>query len=244
MELLRNTFKERLDEVNSYMDLLEALDRQSTNGAPRIEGESDAISRQQLKILYSCVYLQLYNLVEATITLCLDMVARAATNNESWLPSDFREELFREWVRSMARTHVDLSPDKRLAQALEVCRYFVSSLPVKTFSIEKGGGGNWDDGAIEKMTIRLGFNLNISRDIHSGVKRPIRDDMGALSLVKSLRNRLAHGSLSFTESAENTTVSELLDLKERAVKYLEEVVECFCGYVERYEFLLDDKRPA
>jgi MAE_28990/MAE_18760-like HEPN len=63
---LAQAFDDRLQEINAYLSLLEALERQIREGPPRIGGET--ITGQQQRILYSAVYLQLYNLVEATAT--------------------------------------------------------------------------------------------------------------------------------------------------------------------------------
>ena len=64
MDPLTESFEERLQEIEVYLDLLEHLEQQVAIGPPKI-GES-SITTQQQKILYSSVYLQLYNLVEAT----------------------------------------------------------------------------------------------------------------------------------------------------------------------------------
>ena len=84
----------------------------------------------------------------------------------------------------MARTHVDLSYENRLTSALSLCEHLVAALPVTEFALEKGGGGNWDDGAIEEIAERLGFTLNVDRAVYSGIKRPFRDDLGPLGLVR------------------------------------------------------------
>ena len=107
-----------------------------------------------------------------------------------------------------------------------------------------GGGGNWDDAAIEAISQRLGFQLVVSPPVYSAVKRPFRDELGPLALVKQLRNRLAHGSISFAQCAEDVTVGRLVELRKMTVDYLHEVVGCFNTYVESFEYLLPERRPA
>ena len=244
MEQLRETFEERLAEVEAYLDFLNMMQSSMQNGLPRFEGAAHAISTQQQKILFSSVYLQLYNLVESTMTGCIDLIGTAASRDSAWRPHDLNQTVLREWIRLTARTHVDLTPENRLECALDLCNRLVSSLPLTDFSIEKGGGGNWDDNEIEAIARRLGFRIQVSRGVYNGVKRPFRDDLGPLGLVKQLRNRLAHGSISFTECAEYETVARLNELKNKTVDYLIEVIACFCGYVERHEFLIPERRPA
>jgi hypothetical protein len=131
-----------------------------------------------------------------------------------------------------------------LDSALRLCNHLVASLPIDAFDIEKGGGGNWDDFEIEAFSKRLGFQLKVSQSVYNAIKQPFRDDLGPLALVKQLRNRLAHGSISFAQCADDVTVGRLIELKDRTVNYLREVVSCFAQYVESCEYLLPEKRPA
>jgi len=241
---LNSEFQERTAEVDAYLDFLLTVEEQARQGAPRIIGAAHPISTQQQRILYSTVYLQLYNLVEATMSGCIDAIAEAAMDNDRWKPSDLSDSLRREWVRMTARTHVEMNPEKRLVHALHLCDHLIKSLQIITFKLDKGGGGNWDDDAIEALSERLGVELDVSQPIYSAIKQPFRDDLGPLALVKEFRNRLAHGSISFAQCAENTTVDRLVDLKDTTVNYLGEVVACFSRYVENREFLLPEKRPV
>jgi hypothetical protein len=238
---LTQTFEERLQEIDTYLDLLDAIEREVRNGPPKIGGS--VITAQQQKILYSSVYLQLYNLVEATVTWCVDAVTSAAANGERWLPADLSEDLRKEWIRVQARTHSVLNSENRLESAVAFFNRLTAILPVSVWSVERGGGGNWDDIEIEQISTRLGCNLQVSQSALRGIKRIIRDDKNALGLIKHLRNRLAHGSLSFAECGDGVTVSDLRDIKERTAAYLREVVSAFRAYIDRYEYLIPTRRP-
>lgn len=244
MSALVTGFQERLAEVEAYLEFLSAMELRAQHGPPRLEGAEHPISAQQQRILYSSVYLQLYNLVESTMSRCIEAVTEAAKEGNRWMPSDLSQSLRREWVRVMARTHEELNPDHRLESALRLCDHLVAALPVAEFAIDKGGGGNWDDQAIEAISKRLGFQLVVSEPVYSAIKRRFQDDLGPLALVKQLRNRLAHGSISFAQCAENVTVARLVDLKDKTVDYLREVVGCFNAYLDSFEYLLPERRPA
>lgn len=237
-------FQERLAEVESYLEFLSTMEAQAQQGPPRIEGAQHPITTQQQRILYSSVYLQLYNLVEATMSRCIQAVSEAAKENSQWKPGDLSDSMRREWVRVTARTHIELAPENRLESALRLCEHLVASLPISAFDIEKGGGGNWDDLEIEAFSRRLGFQLVVSQPVYRAIKQPFRDDLGPLALVKQLRNRLAHGSISFVQCAEDVTVRRLVELKDRTVNYLREVVDCFTRYIDSFEYLLPERRPA
>ncbi len=64
MDLLEN-FQERLDEIEDYFAFLNRVDTQIQERSP------ERPSTEQQRILFSTVYLQLYNLIEATMSECL-----------------------------------------------------------------------------------------------------------------------------------------------------------------------------
>lgn len=244
MNILVIGFQERCAEVEAYLDFLSTMDAQAKNGRPRFHGAETPITTDQQRILYSTVYLQLYNLVEATMSLCIQAVTDVARERGRWKPSDLSESLRREWVRAVARTHESLTPEHRLDNALRLCDHLVSALPIDAFDIDRGGGGSWDDSKIESISKRLGLQLVVSQPVYSSIKQKFRDDFGPLGLVKDLRNRLAHGSISFVQCSENESVATLIDLKDKTVNYLGEVVHCFSSCIESFEYLVPERRPA
>ncbi|MDX2826748.1 MAE_28990/MAE_18760 family HEPN-like nuclease [Streptomyces ipomoeae] len=236
-------FDERFGEVNDYLELLEQVEKVAQSGPPRLAVSNYSITAPQQKILYSSVYLQLYNLVEATMARCIAAITQAASALGQWQPHELSDELRQEWVRSVARTHADMSPENRLKYALQMTDHLVNQLPIGDFAIEAGGGGNWDDEVIYAMAKRLGCPINISGPTLAGVKRVKRDGMGSMKLVKNRRNSLAHGSISFVDCADGVAVSELRETAEHVEKYLREVIQSFVDYINSYIFLRPDVRP-
>lgn len=242
LEPLTKTFDDRLQEIDAYLDLLDAMERQVHDGPPKIGGEP--ITVQQQRILYSSVYLQLYNLVEATATWCIEGVATAAAKDGCWMPGDLSDELRREWVRDIARTDTNLNYDKRLNTTMELFEKLIEARPIENWTIKKGGGGNWDDMGLEAIAERLGCKMYINPDVQKEIKQTLRDDKTPLKLIKHLRNKLAHGAMSFTECGENVTVFELRQIKDKAAMYLREVVDHFQRFIDNYHYLLPAKRPV
>jgi MAE_28990/MAE_18760-like HEPN len=243
MDDFRNAFEERLGEIEVYLELLDSLEREVQDGFPRLGQNGAIITVQQQKILYSCVYLQLYNLVESTVTRCLDAVS-ATIVDHSCQPKDLSKSFRSEWVRFIARTHTELTEENRLKYALKLCDHLGNTLPITPdFKIEKGGGGNWDDEDIYDLIVkRLCLPWRVNREVQSAIKRPFRNDKGALALIKDFRNNLAHGSLSFSECGEDVTVSDLRDLTNRTAEYLRAVVDSVKTSIDTREFLLPDRR--
>lgn len=234
-------FEDRVAEIENYISLLRAVELQSQSGPPEIG--SSAITTCQQRMLYSSVYLHLYNLVEATATWCTSAVAEATVDGGSWNVGQLDPTVRREWVRTNLRTHTHLNPTNRLNKSFDVCEDILNGDAIGEWGIEKGGGGSWDDGAIEKISERVGCILTMTASIKSAAKRPFRDDMNALQYVKELRNKLAHGSISFEQSGENITVQDLDDLKNRTVDYLREVVQSFKSYIDGFMYLDATVRP-
>jgi len=243
MSDLYGMFEDRLGEVETYIDFLQSLEESATGGRPKLENYEHAISPHQQKILYSTVYIQLYNLVEATITLCVEAVVKAIVQGSSYQVSSLTEALRSEWIRGIARTNVELNYHNRFQAAIKLYDHLLEQLPITDFVIEKGGGGNWDVDAIEKIIQRIGFSSNVSPAVYQSVKRPIRNGKGSLELVKKMRNDLAHGSISFVECANEVSVSELRILKDNTVNYLKEIVDNFASYIEGFEYLIPEERP-
>jgi hypothetical protein len=243
---LQTDFQDRCAEVEAYMKLVAAIELAVQQGAPIVRtrsGQNSVVEPLQQKILYGGVYLHLYNLVEATVSRCILAVEVAASNAMRWRANDLSMTMRAEWVRSMAKTHQMLTPEKRLQASIALCDHLVDMLPV-TIKIARGGGGNWDDKAITRIAARMGVQIQLSPKTEIDVKRHVRDNRGALELIKDLRNKLAHGEMSFAECGEGCSTSELDELVRRTRTYLEEVIACFEAFITRYEFLEPARRPA
>lgn len=244
MEALTEPFEERAAQIETYLEFLDGLDAVMKSGLPRLGGaDGTVVTVDQQRMLFSGVYLHLYNLVEASITNCLSAVGTEAMTVGSWLPADLSDELRKEWVRHMARTHTEMTPDHRWEKVVGLFDHVVASRPVAAFEIEKGGGGNWDEDKINKIARRVGLELNVTRAAYRDVKRVIRDDRGAMGVIVDLRNKLAHGSLSFVECGQYDTVQELRKISDRVIRYMREVVNAFATYIASHGYLRPESRP-
>ncbi|MFN7920152.1 MAG: MAE_28990/MAE_18760 family HEPN-like nuclease [Bryobacteraceae bacterium] len=240
MDWLTSLFEDRVREIDTYLDFLEGLDRAVRDETGVLLGSR--VTPEQQRILHSSVYLQLYNLVEATVTWCLEAVQTAA--RDGWLPADLSNELRRQWIRSIARTHVELHHERRLDCAVTLSEWLIQQRPLGDWTLERGNAGNWDENSIQEMMSRLGFSDTIPRAVVSAVKRRMREDKGSLALVKDRRNRLAHGSLSFSECGAEDSVTDLRELRNRTIDYLREVVQSFRSQITAHQFLLPERRPS
>jgi hypothetical protein len=242
MGALESAFDERLSEVDAYLNFLAQLESAAHVGAPKFEGDANPLSPRQIQILRAGVFVQLYNLVEATMTRCLDALS-AASSSGSWRAADLIPAFRKEWIKVVVAANKEMNADNRLRYAVGLADVLVRAEPLQGFKLDKGGGGNWNDTNIEDMLERVGLRLRLTPVVRAAAKRKFRDDLGPLALVVKLRNDLAHGSISFSECGENETASGLREISHNTAMYLRSVVRAVERYIERHEFIEEDRRP-
>jgi hypothetical protein len=184
-------------------------------------------------MLYSAVYLHLYNLVEATVINCLEHLKDAYSRR---MPHELSKELRRQWVRTRAKTGSPLGDVKRTDEVVGLLDDAIARKPVGAWDVERGL--NWDDLAIDDLTKKLGVRLNLSPDVMRGIKEgKYRNGKGALVALRLLRNDLAHGQISFVECAQELAVGDLCEMRDRVVAYLRALVTCFEEAISTEQFL-------
>lgn len=240
---LENAFDERWAEVEAYLCFLEELETAALVGAPKFRDGGKPLSPMQTQILRAGVFVQLYNLVESTMTRCLDELA-SASYAATWKAADLNPHFRKEWIKVIVAVNKELNADNRLKYAVALADLLVREAPLEEFKLEKGGGGNWTDTHIEEMLERVGLRLRLSPTVRAAAKRRFRDEMGPLALVVKLRNDLAHGAISFAECGLNETVAGLREISVNTAIYLRSVVRAVQRFIDRHEFLDATKRPA
>lgn len=227
---------ERISEIEDYLSLLRKLDHSIKNGKP-------IATSNQMRLLYSSVYIQLYNLVEAFVTKMIENL-QTLVRDSNIKPDELSEELFKLWIRVNAKTHEHLEFEKRLIHTIDMSKKIISQQPPTYLNIPKGGGGNWDEKEINNLTKKIGLVLDLEKThetLNDKIRLPIRNDYGVLALTKHLRNALAHGELSFSECGKDVTVDELEDAKSLIKEYIEVVLLKYASYVASKSYI---KKPA
>lgn len=235
MHPLHESFKEHSKEINDYLDFLFILESETKKGPPKI-GDS-VISPQQVYSLYSSAFVQIYNLVEGTVSKCIESVCTVITKDKKHTPADLSDALRKEWLRFRAQTHVNLAPDKRLRKLESILKDAVDKRPIASFKLEKGGGGNWCDDTIEKFLSRIGCNWTIDSQLKRQVKQPFKDDVGIMHYLMDLRNDLAHGNISFCQCGRDVALSDIKRTYFIVHEYLQVIVDAISEYIEKRHYL-------
>lgn len=238
---LISDFNDRKNEIICYIELLEQIETMLKTGHPLLSanehGVTYKISPSQQKILYSSLYLQLYNLVESTVTKCIASLEKNIQQIDSFSWCDLTDSIRRELLRSIAQQHESATVDTRTGAILNLLDHMFNANSKINISIHKKGGGNWDDKDIYALTKRIGLQLTLTDELTMKIKKNIYNDKRGLELVKHLRNKLAHGELSFVECGERLSFEELKILSDTIFSYLEVLISHFELFIEDKLFM-------
>ncbi len=237
MELVRSVFNERIYDIESYFELVNNIELAISSGGAilHFNTTSYVVKPEQQKIMYSSIYLHLYNLIESTISMLIDAVERHATTGINGQLGLLTEKMRKIYVTSVAAPYELLTNEKRLEKALVLFEQVLNLHPID-IKIPPGGGGNWDVTEIEKLSKSIGVNIALSAPLKQKVMRPFRDDKSPIRLIKDIRNKLAHGSISFTECGNNHVASDFRMLIDIVKDYLNHVIEKYEAYIDQHGY--------
>lgn len=227
-----SVFDTRCAEIKCYMDFIKSIEPERTcisfvsveapeEGHIVTDDNSSSntvpISNETKKILKANVYLLLYNLVESTVRNTLQSIynhlqAKCVGFHE------VREELQLEVLKNLKRyvNKNDVTSFSR--QVTDISKDIVYI----TFNANDRFNGNVDAKFVREKVERMGFN--VVADVFA------RDGVDLLS-IKSQRNSLAHGELSFCDCGKDLIASDLESMFERTRKYLEALIQCSENYL-------------
>jgi len=167
--------------------------------------------------------------------MLIDAVERHATTGINGQLGLLTEKMRKIYVTSVAAPYELLTNEKRLEKALVLFEQVLNLHPID-IKIPPGGGGNWDVTEIEKLSKSIGVNIALSAPLKQKVMRPFRDDKSPIRLIKDIRNKLAHGSISFTECGNNHVASDFRMLIDIVKDYLNHVIEKYEAYIDQHGY--------
>lgn len=268
MDSVHANFNDRLREIESYIELLMAVDEGIKLGQPsepslHTGSYKYKITPIQQKVMYAGVYLHLYNLIESTVLHLISAIEQEAERNHDGDLSKFNEKIRNLWIKGVVlgvqkkgkngntsdtkddkqEKNDDSDPDARVKRGIELYGKIDGLLPFE-MNVPKTGGGNWDNENILKLSDTIGVDLDVEPSVYKLVRRPIQDDLGPLRLIRSIRNKLAHGEISFAECAGERPVEHFIELFNVVSKYLSEIIRCYGKYIEDKKMLSEKKNEV
>ena len=226
----RAKLDERDRELEVYLRFLSQLDDKSATLSIR-SGDirrTRHIDEQVLKILKANFFLLMYNLVEASIRDGFRMLY-TQIQKEGCTVRSIKEELRLLWV--------DAAIDRIEPQSATQLSYRdLTRRLVKNAVDDVGARLNVEDlrfrGNLDAERIRRAcLNHGVSSKTHPRAKGGDK-----LGLVKSRRNALAHGTLSFTECGRDYTLAQLVEIRRETVVFVRGILRNIERYASRRAF--------
>ena len=216
-------FQERSKEVSDYFLFVKDLEEDNIQLVVEGDAEKPKIQERYPKLsntLKASAYLLLYNLVEYSMRNAIEAIFDELKSQK--VPFDqIRPELKKIVLQNLKRQN----PDKVLIQIRDISLDIIAV----GFDKEELFSGNIDGLLIRKTAKNYGFS---SRTDFAKTN----DGIDLLS-VKTNRNDLAHGVKSFTEVGKDKTADELIEIKNKVVNYLRQILENIETYLANKEYL-------
>jgi hypothetical protein len=179
------------------------------------------------KILKSNAYLIAYNTVESTITNLLFALNEAIKNNNSeyMLLTDNIKKLLHQYHFN-GKTKFDTDEIKKIIEGLVIGDQIIieSDKLIKKLRLFSG---DLDHRKILVIFKKYGIN-NIQSDHSEDILK-----------VKNIRNRLAHGEISYSDCCRSECVSETLYSVDNVFVYLEKLINTVKDYINNKKYLCE-----
>lgn len=216
-------FNERCREVSKYFIFLKSLEQGTTKlsmegkgGIPKIK----EIDSELIKTLKASGFLLLYNLVEATMRNAIEAIFdELQSHGVSY--DQIKPELKKIVLKNLKKR----DPDRIFSSITAISIDIISA----GFDKEDLFSGNLDAKKIRKTATEYGFSY-LTNSTRTG------DGIDLLA-IKSNRNDLAHGFKSFAEVGKDKSADELLEIKNKAVRYLREILQNIEQYLSNQDYL-------
>lgn len=237
----REMLESRVEEVNIYFDFLfTVIDRRAELSLEKPFGEGDPDEREFRRIPAAVIntlkangFLLLYNMVEATIKQAFYSM-RLVIEDQGHCFDDLHESM-RHYLTGLLRVE-----DVRT-------KVMKSKHPVGKAILEAGFdagkllSGNIHHQTLKSIADKFGFSVETDAELTKGGRR--------LTDVKTKRNQLAHGQLSFLECGRDTAIEEIIEIKGEVIHYLTQILDNIEAYLTNRQYLatpvdLDTAQPA
>lgn len=213
---LDKKFEIRNSDIQETTQLLEFLISIETHkNSPLIDNTTGntLIVSQEMQCAFKAEFLiLLYNIVESTVCDCLNSIYDAIID-EDLEYKDVTAEMQHLWRSHLKKAN---HPDAEKDDAI------LANMKIRFEELAISISGSLDFRKIVDVFKKHGCQLDVSK----------RDKLGGSFLVvKTKRNHLAHGNVSFSECGSGYILSDLLKYKDDILEYLEVVVSSSKDFV-------------
>ena len=231
MEIVREVFNDRKNEIDLYYQLIDFLDNiEKEDGEKSIN--NILFNKDIEKIVRANALLMLYNLVESTLVNGIEEVYSVFKQDEITY-SQVRSEIKEIWFNYRFSNAYDKKAhfDTYKKTAEKIITSIMLNKPLELDRKATGISGNLDADSIREVCKKHGIQFISPEECHGGKK---------LGKVKEQRNQLAHGTLSFVECGRDFTVIDLHEIKIEVEKFLSGFIDVIESYYDNKEYLSDE----
>ncbi|MCL2527546.1 MAG: MAE_28990/MAE_18760 family HEPN-like nuclease [Defluviitaleaceae bacterium] len=231
MKSTRDTYNERVAEIDFYYDALGQLDTEITE-AIGVAGKEIARYKHDifLKISKANALLMIYNLVESTVLNGMEEIYDKVQDSGATF-STVRKELQDIWF-SYKFEQVYRQPEANYvsykSKALEIVNSIMLCEPIDLNRDALPISGNLDADRIFKVCNSHGIEYKPDKACKGGKR---------LEDVRIKRNGLAHGNLSFAECGREYSLKDLIEIKEHAYIFLSGLLNEMNKYYDNESYL-------
>ncbi|GHU67378.1 hypothetical protein FACS1894184_07100 [Clostridia bacterium] len=230
MQATCDTYNVRIAEINFYYDALVQLNDGLTNHfgcsvEPIEKYRQDSFQ----KILKANALLMIYNLVESTVLNGIEEIYdKLKTKGATY--STVRKEIQNIWFSHKFRqvydqkAHYGSYKEKALEIVNSIMIGEIIELDRKALHID----GNLDADEIRKVCSGHGIGFKPDRFCKGGER---------LNDVKTKRNLLAHGTISFSECGREYSLDDLIEIKQQAFGFLASLLDGMRKYYDSESYL-------
>ncbi|CAH0441054.1 MAE_28990/MAE_18760 family HEPN-like nuclease [Ralstonia pseudosolanacearum] len=225
------TYNSRCREIERFFEMLKFM--RDNRDSKLCGGESlDAatsntyvVGRELEKTLRASAYLMLYNLVEATMTNAIDAIHQHISDEQVGF-DELKEDVRKIAIKGLRKAVSSETPPELLDAAMPIS----SALVWLGFDKKDLFSGNLDGRLIKDKAKEYGFQL-ADHD-----KAASRDGVRLLN-VKTKRNELAHGGISFEDCGQDTSVDELVAIFDELKVFIKAVLDGVSDYLSTRSYL-------
>lgn len=223
MQIVLLEFNTRVIEINEYFSFLEALISGTAKLAILEDGNDrkiESIDRDLAKTLKANGFLLLYNLIESTMRNAIKAIFDELEEKRVSYDS-VTVEIKKIVLQNLKNRSVDNIHTKITNVSIDI----ISA----GFSSKELFSGNIDRKEITKTAKKYGFS-------HDTDYSKTKHGESLYSIMKN-RNDLSHGTKSFSEVGRETSVEDLLRVKEEVIEYVRQILINIESYLVNQEYL-------
>ena len=225
MQAAIQAFEARLTEVEQFIKFVRHMQKSKFIGSPElIKGD-----QQFVPMLKACVFILLYNVIESCVrssfSAIYDDIKLGNTKFDGTTP-----ELRKIWLIQQLDAHIAVTSANRdsYINAVSTIASHIASSAVLEFNPRALPiSGNLDAQKIRELCNRHGVNLTVSRWAKGGIE---------LDTIKTKRNALAHGHISFVECGREYGLDDLERMHKQTKHFLRGFLTSLSTYTKSLGF--------